>query len=420
MDSIVLPPALRIANAQSFIDSLGTSNYYVGLGKVSPWTPTDLSPSANDTNPPIATTSVDYINSVWKNAFGLKRLSSNNASLAIPRYNWTSGTIYDQYDSSDSELYTKTFYVMTSTFDVFKCVFNNNGGIATIEPTTSNLNTSDGYRWKYMYSVSLYEQNKFLMDDYIPVSKLSSTPNNGEIMSIDVVDGGSGYTTASVTINGDGTGAACNATIVSGVITKINVTSFGEGYTSATITITGDGTGASARANVSPLGGHGFDVTNELFSFYVILSVQTNYDESGKFIVGNDFRQVFIVKDPVVYETNTISNLSEANLTTIIEVSDTSSFSLDQEIVIRDGSTDIGSAIVAHIDSGNNYLYLTNITSPEIQSTYVLFDGVGSNSIVNITYPDIKPSGNIILILNKEPTTRNILQTETFKIPLEW
>lgn len=81
-------------------------------------------------------------------------------------------------------------------------------------------------------------------------------PNpTGSVDSISVTDGGSGYTSATVTIgspNGMGQNfvtATATATIVLGVITAINVTNPGSGYVTApTITITGDGAGATATA----------------------------------------------------------------------------------------------------------------------------------------------------------------------------
>ena len=104
--------------------------------------------------------------------------------------------------------------------------------------------------------------------------------NSTGIGSITVTNGGSGYTTATVTISAPmfaPNGGQCSitatatATIDAGVITAITVTNPGCGYisypttinelgvnftwTSATVTITGDGTGATATPNfISPEG----------------------------------------------------------------------------------------------------------------------------------------------------------------------
>jgi len=68
------------------------------------------------------------------------------------------------------------------------------------------------------------------------------------VSSVEVVSGGSGYTTApTVTITGDGYGATAVAVVVNGKIESINVTNRGQEYSKALITITGgNGYGASA------------------------------------------------------------------------------------------------------------------------------------------------------------------------------
>jgi len=72
------------------------------------------------------------------------------------------------------------------------------------------------------------------------------------ISSIEVINGGTGFTTApTITITGDGTGATATATIVNGSIQSINVTNRGIDYTRAIVTISGgNGYGASASAVV--------------------------------------------------------------------------------------------------------------------------------------------------------------------------
>ena len=72
------------------------------------------------------------------------------------------------------------------------------------------------------------------------------------ITSIGVTDAGTGYISApTVTITGDGTGAAAEAVIVNGRIQNINITNRGTDYTRAVVTITGgDGYGAKAVAVV--------------------------------------------------------------------------------------------------------------------------------------------------------------------------
>lgn len=73
----------------------------------------------------------------------------------------------------------------------------------------------------------------------------------GQVTGYNELAGGSGYTEATVTINGNGFGATAEAVIDGGAITDIIITNGGLGYTEATFVIDGDGTGASATAEIS-------------------------------------------------------------------------------------------------------------------------------------------------------------------------
>jgi hypothetical protein len=68
------------------------------------------------------------------------------------------------------------------------------------------------------------------------------------ISAVTVTSGGSGYTTASVTVSSlTGSGAVLTPVISGGVITGISVVNGGSGYLPTdSVTITGDGTGATA------------------------------------------------------------------------------------------------------------------------------------------------------------------------------
>ncbi len=74
----------------------------------------------------------------------------------------------------------------------------------------------------------------------------------GQLVFVRVTSGGSGYTAASVTPGGSGSGATAQAIIAGGVIIGIEVTNSGGGYgaigTPIPITIAGDGSGAAAAA----------------------------------------------------------------------------------------------------------------------------------------------------------------------------
>ncbi len=99
-----------------------------------------------------------------------------------------------------------------------------------------------------------YKANFPLSYMHVIDSQLSFTPiGTTQVNSVNVTNGGSGYTGPSVAITGgNGTGAAAVATVTGGAVSAITITNPGIGYTATpTITITGGGgTGATATATL--------------------------------------------------------------------------------------------------------------------------------------------------------------------------
>ena len=131
------------------------------------------------------------------------------------------------YSNSNIAVYTvsntypftaNNFYVRNSRDQVFKCLFDNNDASSTVEPTididgqlpeSPFILTGDGYKWKYIYSLSDADILKFLTLEYMPVSIDNDVFNNaigGTINSFDIADAGAGYPeNATLQILGDGT-----------------------------------------------------------------------------------------------------------------------------------------------------------------------------------------------------------------------
>lgn len=235
---------------------------------------------SDESTPEVAYDSQKYLNQFRNNMLFTQKVNPSDVCVLINRIgkDWTSGDVYDSYDdnySSDNtaasgatSLADSNFYVYAPTTNrVYKCIDNDGATASTVEPnltSTSIFETSDGYKWKFMYEVSQADQNKFLSSEFIPVRKLTADSPTygtlvGEVTNITVTNGGSGYTSApNVTINGDGTGAKASATINgSGEVTAVTIdaavgdTTFeGIGYTFAFVTFTGGG-GSGAEATVS-------------------------------------------------------------------------------------------------------------------------------------------------------------------------
>lgn len=147
---------------------------------------------------------------IWRNMMSLKKVQTSDVSHVITRFDWANNQFYYQYDDDDVELFGERFYTYTTDHHVYKCIDNNRGANSTVMPTgtgTSIINTADGYRWKYMYTVDGGEITSFRTADYIPVKTLTAnngssqwtvqqnarTSGNGAIFHIKLLANGTGY-----------------------------------------------------------------------------------------------------------------------------------------------------------------------------------------------------------------------------------
>lgn len=163
----------RTLNAENFKRDVGEKSVYVSVGKSDAWS-NSLS-DTTDTTPFAPNDHFDDIGEARQNMLGLKKISSADISHVVPRYTWTSGNSYYAWDSNDASIFDKAFYVITSEFKVYKCIVAGTGS-STIQPTqtlTDPTAESDGYTWKYMYTVSVADAEKFLTNSYMPVKTVS-------------------------------------------------------------------------------------------------------------------------------------------------------------------------------------------------------------------------------------------------------
>lgn len=279
----------NIVKAILFDVLTNASRYYYTFGRSVEWpTVTGVDSLGNpivissELIPPAVIDSYNYELDLRRNAIFLKLIDANDVAIVIDRRQWQSGFIYDMYDeySSSSPAYSgatsldqANFYVINSDFDVFKCLFNGRNKPSTVQPfltgdTITPLKLSDGYIWKYMYSIPLSLRNKFLTSEYMPVltSLTSSFYSNGaiagfsivnsgknllkfwKIKNFSIVNGGNDYTDITISFPAPsfnlGTQAAVSITLTSGVATARTLTpgSFYLFKAEPTVTTTG-GTG---------------------------------------------------------------------------------------------------------------------------------------------------------------------------------
>ena len=423
----IVTSKFRVHNAQQFVESFSeTSNtvMYLFVGKNTAF--------PDDNNPPTPVNSTANIEfTPWRDMFGAKRIQSTDVTHAIQRYNWTSGTVYDAYDDQDTNLLDDDFYVLTEDYNVYKCLFNAGGTASTTKPTgvsTLQFTTADGYIWKYMYTVTTSNALKFLTNDYIPVQTLASDDGtdqwdvqaaavNGGIHVIKVTAGGSGYATApAVTITGDGTGATANSTIVANVVTRVTVTNVGSGYTRATVSFASGA--AAATAIISPKGGHGADPVEELGGKYVMINSRLDGSESNTISTANEFRQVGLVRDPLLFGTSTRATASSFRQTFRYTVANTGNYTLDE--VVTSGSN---TAFVVEWDATNSYLYTTKPLNSNFANGALITGGTSgtSRTITGISTASLDPySGDLLYVENRVPIARSTDQIEDVKLIIQF
>ncbi len=465
----IITTKFRIHNAQSFkegFDETAASNIYLGIGRPQAW--------ANDNLPDTPRDTVADELYYWDDMIALKRVQPSDVSLAIVRRNWTSGKYYDIYRhdyngttsgvnindggaTTPATLADANFYVITDEYHVYKCINNRKDGVvvqSTIKPTGTIPNQllgplSDGYVWKYMFTVSPADVLKFVSTDFIPVKTLGINPGttdayytqwlvqaaavDGSISHIAVNNPGTLYTSApSVQIVGDGTGATAEAVVDlgTGQVTAINVTNAGSGYTYTTVTLTGGttGTNATAASIISPKGGHGKDPVEELGGFYVMMNVRLEYDDGvGDFPVDNDYRRIMLVRDPFNFNTTVVATTTTLSSMRIMNITGGSGTFQPDEIITGATSGASGRIVRTWTDGGVNRISFvqTRVENPEgtlFTNGESITGGASSASgtISAIVEPEVQAdSGDVLYVENRRPINRALDQIEDIKIIVE-
>jgi len=369
----VVTDQFRISNASNFIDSIAdTSNsYYVflglanptggggvdegglGIGRTSTWN------SGNLASIPSPIDNFQYQSLYAKTSLFAKKINSSNARRVIKKYTWTANTSYDMYrhdydivknptPNGNSNLYNTNYYTMNSDYRVYICIDNGSSGTlpkgkkSLNEPTFTDLEPSpagdgsDGYIWKYLFTVNPSDIIKFDSTDYIVLPNNWSTSTDSQIQTVReagdsdiyknqikkvyIKDVGKGYASGSHTVNilGDGTGAKALVTVDSDFISSVEIVSGGSGYTYGILDLNGFNSGADLASGsyatlipiIPPSKGHGYDLYKELGADKVL--VYARFDNSTKdFPDDTHFGQVGIIKNPQQYGSTQVYTGSE-------------------------------------------------------------------------------------------------------------
>ena len=479
----IITEKFRLHNAKEFKQSATESGnaMYMFIGRPLSW--------ADDNNPPTPVDSLNDEYDAYANMTALKKVSNTDVSHAIVRRDWTNNTKYDEYrhnysssntaTSGATTLWASTFYVVTSDYNVYKCISNNNGANSTVMPTgtsTNILTTSDGYKWKFMYSISASDVIKFVTSDFIPVKTIGAKAavdgevgalnaaasddnsaqwdvengaTDGTIEHARVTAGGSGYGsngTYNVAISGDGSNGSITVTVASTAITAVTLNNVGSGYSVASIdnallrtATSSTGTGAAFDIIISPKNGHGSDPTEELGGNYVIVNSRLEYAEgSGDFPTDNDFRQIGLITNPTNAGGNTLSSASTLSALNRFTMATGATMPVVDDYIANAGTITTGTAVgrVVSVDSTNRYIYYLPAVDTignynNFANGNTIHAGAASGSLsskgtilssggISAAYPEVqRNSGDIVYLENRGAVARAADQIEDIKLIIE-
>ena len=437
-----------------------TENYYIGLARA------DLI-----TNPTI-NNSVYAQNQVRDSLQSVKAL--NNASHVVKTTPWSTGFSYEAY--SDALPAQENFYIINSAREVFICVEQgkNSEGIvqnSVNEPFTTFARSvenggglaSDGktftlvdlYKWRFMFRLSNLAYATYKTNEWFPVKKvlagasiaeeqeqyaLQQASVDGEILSIEIVDGGTSYSaTPTVIIDGDGTGAEFEVTINEGSIVKVEVSQSnldasylnGTGYRRAKATVSAGN--AVLRCVLSPPKGIHDDPTKTLKSTALMLQTDFKSDEDSKIRTENDFYQTCLIRDLKKYgdsdgERNYVStdsdfDLNVGNALKILQINLTNGVFAPDDLFSNAENTIQGK--VYYYEPSDTKLYYfqdetTGFGKFNTGGALVNRTVTGIGEITRLFNPDVDATtGDILHINNVGQITRGSNQTEDIRIVIQ-
>ena len=434
---------------------------------------------ADEQNAPAPLDNQEEKFNVYREIIGAKRIESSNVISVVPRVNWNTALnpTFDMYKpdysavpstggsakqtaTGQTSLGAAKLYVMNTNYEVFKCIYNKEDlapgtNTASDMPVTSAnyangvyTGPNDGYRWKYLYTMTTQQVMDFLSSDFMPIGTYAGPAAvDGAIDTIFISATGSGLpankTGASALyapILGDGTGGIAKfETDGSGTITSAEVHAAGTGYTYASIALeTGTGTGAGGdaygvfadsalatsetiaagargelEAIIPPQGGHGSNLAQEMNAKRVMVNVRLTYDEGqGDFPVENEFRRIGIIRDPLQWGSTSFLATNTASGVYAVRVTGTglsdSSFGGDniiQQTVT--GGTAKGSVVSWELDdSSTTSGVLKYYQSPELHKDAGVvraFESNAANAIV-----DQSTNGSVNVATTSTETVRGV------------
>ena len=225
--------------------------------------------------------------------------------------------------------------------------------------------------------------------------------------------------------------AKATATLSGGTVVKVEMDNesagFGSGYDYASVLFSGGSPSkpAKARAVIGPKNGIGSDVRDDLKASSIMLNIKPDGTVTNTFIVGNDFRQISLLKSPKLSDSSVAGGFFKGTSSRVMRSmkanTTTAAATLTIGREITDGSTP---KIRAYIDdiSDSSIFYHQNDSSGfgVFANSASISDGING---ITIDSGDIKPpvdpySGELLYLENRARILRDAAQQEDIKVIL--
>ena len=341
--------------------------------------------------------------------------------------------------------------------------------LSTVAPTGTDINpftTSDGYTWKFLYTIAPSESIVFNTSEWMFASERISIADRinittgsikqrqlnvqdntvkGEVWSVSVLDSGARLKdgTYEVTLS-NGTYQDVDRDFIGTAIIEdselqvITTTTSGRGYngiTTATIEANANGAFSDSdstlprlHVNIADGNGHGDNIPAELNATTVMMNTRIIHEAGqNEFMTQNDFRQIGVIRNPVDVNTNALAIRDHYRLTNYFDISNPIT-DVQNDDVIWNGSTTRAKIVGfgSSIDSDNVsrgfgtriFYTLLDQTNNFVIGERINRDGISAGELIlSISDPEIVyDSGDTLYIENRKPINRATDQIESYNI----
>jgi hypothetical protein len=411
-----------IDNIDSFINNVKklSKSYFIAVGRPDPWT--------DDNEPPTANASVEQTElSIYRDLVYGKLIADTDVSYMIRRIPWANNTVYSQYSQNDADLLTKDFYVVTDAAEIYKCIYNNANAASVVKPslntTTDTFKTSDGYIWKYMFTIDAAANTKFSTITYIPLTvnndvQTYSTP--GTIDYIALTNKGNNY---QVYDAGFLQNVANNGYVVVLSNTSVNIDDY---YTGSSIYLKAGGGAGQIRNIIDYTGLDKKVLVDSPFDVYVNLNLSSN---TQTVVVGDTITQNSVdlsyLYSKGTFATGATLVQSDTGFTGTIVLANSSHFiitsnngsvaSIDLPVYNTTSGGVLKSGNVTVI-TGNNYVIANTGTS--FTTNYAINDYINVGTSANSQIRRITSVNSTVIIVDANtPFTSNLTSVVHYSVP---